>query len=78
MMRPQLAPLHPRYRSPHAVEYRGHVDGDDRVPAFSGKVLDIGDKLNAGVVHQDVQRSKLRLSFPHHRGDVVWLRDVGP
>ena len=28
-----------------------------------GKVLDVGDELDAGVVHQDVQRPKLLLSF---------------
>ena len=78
MMRPQPSPLHPGYCRLHAVEHRGQVDGDDRVPAFSGKILDIGDKLDAGIVHQDVQRAKLRLSFPHHRGDLVRLRDVGP
>jgi hypothetical protein len=59
------------------VEHGGHVHGDDRVPALSGKILDVGNKLNTGVVHQDVQRAEFGLGLHHHRSDLLRSRDVG-
>ena len=42
------------------------VDGDDGIPFFYRKVLDSGHMLYAGVVNQNVHRTKLRGGKLHH------------
>ena len=65
-----VASLHAGQRQARGVERRAQVDRDDRVPAIGRKVLDFGDVLDAGVVHQDVERAELLLAGTHHRLDL--------
>ena len=42
------------------------VDGQDRVPALGRKVLNARHVLDAGVVHQNIDRAKGGLGVAHH------------
>ena len=53
-----FALLHAGHRGADGVERRREVDRDDRVPFLDREILDIGDMLDAGIVHQDVDRAE--------------------
>jgi hypothetical protein len=55
----------------------GEVDRDDRVPTFDREVLDLGDVLDAGVVHEDVDAAELRCGELHHVLDLAGFAHVG-
>ena len=59
------------------VERRDEVDADDRLPFAGRELIDRRDVLNAGVVHQDVDRAELFVGFPDHRFDRSRIGHVG-
>ena len=72
-----LALLHARDRDARRMKRRGQVGGDHGVPLLDRKVLDLGDELDAGIVHQHVDRPEGGFGRGDHGGDLVRLGDVG-
>ncbi|MNT33732.1 hypothetical protein D3C72_1696740 [compost metagenome] len=48
------------------MEGGGQVDGDDRVPLVRRKFFNFRDKLDAGVVDEDVHAAEVALGVAHH------------
>jgi hypothetical protein len=69
--------LHPRQRRLDGVEVGDEVDGDDPVELVFGKILDRGDELHAGIVHQYVAAADLGLGGRDHGADLGGLGHVG-
>ena len=59
------------------MEGARQVDGDDGVPALDREVFDLGDMLDAGVVHQNVHAAKGIGGELHHGFDLVGFAHVG-
>ena len=57
-------------------EVPGQIHRDDTVPLVERHVFEPGILLQAGVVHEDVDRAKFVEHPAEHRADVVFLRDV--
>ncbi|SPC17321.1 hypothetical protein CO2235_90195 [Cupriavidus oxalaticus] len=67
---------HAGQREARGVEGGSQVDGDDRVPALDGKVLDRRHMLDAGIVDQDVGAAEVGLRIAHHVLDLCRLAHV--
>ena len=63
---PPAARLHPRQRRTYRVEIGRHIDRDDRIPFFFREILDRTHKLDAGIIHQDINAPQRRFGFRHH------------
>ena len=63
MIRPGLLRSHHRGRRPADLVKAGQVDGEDAVPLLARELVDgdaVGQRVDAGVVHQDVEPAALR------------------
>ena len=65
------ARLHARQGGADGVEGGGEIDGDDGVPLVDRELVDGRDMLDAGVVHQNVDRAVGLSGLGHHLGDLV-------
>ena len=71
-----LARFHARYCGANGVERRRQIGGDDLIPLLDREFLDRRDVLNAGIVHQDVERAERLLAGLDHGSDLVGLGHV--
>ena len=69
--------FHRRQHRGGGVKRTGQIDRDHRVPAVGGKILDLGDVLDTGVVNQNVDAAEGRLSRLDHRGDGRRVAHIG-
>ena len=60
----------------HAEKCGGKVDRDDRVPLLLREILDVRDKLDAGIVHQDVDAAHRLFGLDPHSRDFTRLAHV--
>ena len=74
---PPAPGLHGWQGRAHGVEGAGEVDRDNAVPAVHWEILDVGGELDAGVVHQDIDRTQRGCGLGDHRGAGIRLADVG-
>ena len=73
---PPLALLHAGHSRARRVEGRGQIDGNDRVPLLDGELLHGRHVLDAGVVHQDVDRAEVALRLGDHLRDLIVAEHV--
>lgn len=59
------------------MERGGEIDGNDHVPVFARKFLDLARHAEPRVVDENINRAELRLGFLHHGVDFVRLRHLG-
>ena len=55
----------------NGVKRRRKIDCNDRVPFFDREILDIGDVLNAGIVHQDIERTEFFFGGADHEASLT-------
>ena len=62
----------------HLVD-AGQIDGEDAVPLLARELVDgdaVGQRVDAGVVHEDVEPAALRDDLPNDRRDLGGLGHV--
>lgn len=72
-----FAALHAGQSGMGQMERGGKIDGDDRIPFLGGKILDIGDILNASVIDDDIDRTKGFFRLGDKRIDLLRLGHIG-
>ncbi len=68
---------HRRQCQPRGVECGRQIDRQDLIPFLDRKLVERCDVLNAGIVDENVEPTKVGQRRCDHLGDLVWRRHIG-